>query len=220
MVKLARHGFGAVLVVLTLVAGCITDSQLPAPALGVDAGQLSCASRYPLLDDANPADSQVTFGSEGLTKSSTDFGAGARFHLAFTFRNRGDRPVRFVPAAVRLRDALGVDLRMVEVKEGDAAIAEASIAPGQDATVDLFFVGLGLKLTPQRMSSFNVTWPYAIGDVWWSRFTKCQLATEPKGEPGFGPWVPVHEPGDTTTERAKHLVRAPEPAAWPLNFSR
>src|SRR5262249_6350003 len=150
----------------------------------------SCSARYPLLDDDGDASGSVSFGSEGITKSTNEWGSGARFHLAFTFHNRGAVPVRFIPAAARLRDTLGVDLRMVEVKRGDEAVAETTVAPGDDATIDLFYVGLGLKLTPQRMNSFSVTWPYAVGEVWWTRQTRCrQTAESPAPGRGFGPWV-------------------------------
>src|SRR5690349_5023757 len=100
--RLVRAGL---VVGAALLAGCITDAQLPSPAIGVDAARLGCASRYPLLDEQGGAGT-VSFGSEGLTKSTTEYGAGARFHLAFTFQNRGTAAVKFIPAAVRLRDAL------------------------------------------------------------------------------------------------------------------
>lgn len=202
-------------------AGCLTDSQIPTPVLGAEAAELSCSARYPLLDDAADGGGSISFGSEGVTQSTNPWGAGPRFHLAFTFHNASGSPVHFNPASVRLRDTLGVDFRLVEVKRGDVAVGETTIDSGSEATIDLFFAGLGLKVTPQRMSQFRVEWPYAVGDSWWTRVTRCRQAKEPpEGNDGFGPWVSVKDPKDAATERAQPRAKPPEPVGWPLHYTR
>ncbi len=202
-------------------AGCLADSQIPTPVLGAEAGELSCSARYPLQDDAASGGGSISFGSEGVTQSTNPWGAGPRFHLAFTFHNSSGAPVHFNPASVRLKDALGVDLRLVEVKRGDTAVGETTIDSGDEATIDLFFAGLGLKVTPQRMTHFRVEWPYGVGDSWWTRVTRCrQTAEPPEGNDGFGPWVSVEDPKDAATQRAQPRAKPPAPVGWPLHYTR
>jgi len=222
VVRLARPALaGALALTLGGSAGCLGDSQIPTPVIGADAGDLSCSARYPLLDDAPGGAGSVAFGTQGMTQSTNPWGAGARFHLGFTFRNQSAETVHFNPAGVRLRDALGVDLRLVEVKRGDQPVAETTVGAGQEATVDLFFAGTGLKLTPQKMAKFSVEWPYAVGDAWWTRTTRCQTTQAPPvGDEGFGPWVSVRDTAEPATERAQSRPKPPQPTGWDLHYTR
>ena len=211
---------GALALALGGAAGCLGDSQIPTPVIGANAGDLSCSARYPLLDDSAGAGA-VAFGTQGMTQSTNPWGAGARFHLGFTFRNQSTEPVHFNPAGVRLRDALGVDLRLVEVKRGDQPVAENTVDPGAEATIDLFFAGTGLKLTPQKMATFSVDWPYAVGESWWTRTTRCKTTQQPPvGDEGFGPWVSVRNASEPATERAQPRPKPPQPTGWDLHYTR